>query len=79
MWNTDISAAPVDPNSANIINFIGATVPLHPDFGAGTFHNQPWVFPTKPSPVRKAKVPVTLGHFSMRVIPGPSHSVKCAD
>src|SRR5215467_11345902 len=37
LWNSDISAAPVDPNSANIINFIGATVTLHPDFGAGTF------------------------------------------
>src|SRR5258706_581244 len=40
LWNTDISAAPVDSNSANIINFIGQTVTLHPDFGAGTFHNQ---------------------------------------
>src|ERR1051326_3619932 len=40
LWNTDISAAPVDSNSANIINFIGSTVTLHPDFGAGTFHNQ---------------------------------------
>src|SRR6266700_4038390 len=40
LWNTDISAAPVDSNSANYINFIGSTVTLHPDFGAGTFHNQ---------------------------------------
>src|SRR5207247_8335964 len=40
LWNTDISNAPVDPNSANYINFIGSTVTLHPDFGAGTFHNQ---------------------------------------
>jgi len=40
LWNTDISSAQVDANSANIINFIGSTVTLHPDFGAGTFHNQ---------------------------------------
>src|ERR1700732_3282793 len=40
LWNTDISAAPVDPNSANYITFIGSTVTLHPDFGSGTFHNQ---------------------------------------
>ena len=40
LWNTDISSVPVDPNSANYINFIGSTVTLHPDFGAGTFHNQ---------------------------------------
>jgi hypothetical protein len=34
-WNTDISAAPVDPNSANFIAFInnGGTRHLHPDFG----------------------------------------------
>jgi hypothetical protein len=32
-WNTDISAAPVDPNSAAFINFIGPTRGLHPDFG----------------------------------------------
>jgi hypothetical protein len=32
-WNTDVSAAPVDSRSASYINFIGAGVGLHPDFG----------------------------------------------
>lgn len=32
-WSLDVSAAPVDPNSTNFINFIGATTGLHPDFG----------------------------------------------
>jgi hypothetical protein len=34
-WNTDISAAPVDPSSASYIAFInnGGTRHLHPDFG----------------------------------------------
>jgi hypothetical protein len=32
-WNTDISAAPLDPDSASFINFIGGTRTLHPDFG----------------------------------------------
>ena len=32
-WNVDISAAPVDPNSTNFINFVGVTRGLHPDFG----------------------------------------------
>jgi hypothetical protein len=34
-WNTDVSAAPVDPSSASYINFInnGSTRKLHPDFG----------------------------------------------
>jgi len=39
-WNQDISNAPVDPNSANIINYIGANTPLHPDFGAGLYAGQ---------------------------------------
>jgi len=35
-WNVDVSAAPVDPNSAGYIAFIdnGGTRRLHPDFGA---------------------------------------------
>src|SRR6516165_2143983 len=34
-WNTDVSAAPVDGNSASYIAFInnGGTRKLHPDFG----------------------------------------------
>jgi hypothetical protein len=36
-WNQDISGAAVDPNSANYINFIGSSTPLHPDFGAGLY------------------------------------------
>jgi hypothetical protein len=32
-WNLDISSAPVDPNSAGYISFIGTTRRLHPDFG----------------------------------------------
>jgi hypothetical protein len=39
-WNQDISSAPVDPNSSAIINFIGASTPLHPDFGAGLYAGQ---------------------------------------
>jgi len=32
-WNTDISGAPVDANSANLIASIGLSTGLHPDFG----------------------------------------------
>ena len=32
-WNLDVRNAPVDPNSAAFISFIGATRGLHPDFG----------------------------------------------
>jgi hypothetical protein len=36
-WNQDISGASVDPNSDALINFIGASTPMHPDFGAGLY------------------------------------------
>jgi len=32
-WNTDVTSAPVDPNSASFIDFVGAARKLHPDFG----------------------------------------------
>ena len=71
LWNTDISAAPVDANSSNIINFIGATVTLHPDFGAGTFHNQTIGIPYQVIAGTQAKVAVTLGAFADESDPGP--------
>jgi len=71
LWNTDISAAAVDPNSANIINFIGSTVTLHPDFGAGTFHNQTLGIPYQVVAGTQAKVNVTLGAFASESDPGP--------
>lgn len=62
LWNTDISTSPVDPNSANYINFIGSTVTVHPDFGAGTFHNQTIGIPYQVVAGTQAKVTVTLGN-----------------
>src|SRR5262245_48706377 len=32
-WNLDISNAPLDPNSASYINFVGVNRQAHPDFG----------------------------------------------
>ncbi len=37
LWNQNIARAPVDPNSDAYINFIGANLPLHPDFGSGLY------------------------------------------
>jgi hypothetical protein len=36
-WNTNVSAMPVDPNSANILATIDIGNGLHPDFGAGYY------------------------------------------
>jgi hypothetical protein len=38
-WNQDISSAPVDPNSDNLIASIGLATGLHPDFGAGYYQH----------------------------------------
>ena len=38
LWNTNVSNFPVDPNSAAIINFIGSTTTVHPDFGSGEYN-----------------------------------------
>jgi hypothetical protein len=40
-WNSDISSAPVDPNSANLIASIGIGTGLHADFGSGTYNGGP--------------------------------------
>src|SRR5579863_7159486 len=40
LWNADISTALVDPNSSNIMNFIGMATTLHPDFGQGNYDGQ---------------------------------------
>ena len=62
-WNVDISAAPVDPNSTNFINFIGATVGLHPDFGGDVDPDDPsnpetYGFPYASVPATQPRVPV---------------------
>jgi hypothetical protein len=71
LWNTDISASPVDSNSANYINYIGNTVTLHPDFGAGTYHNQTIGIPYQVVAGTQAKAEVTLGAYADESDPGP--------
>ena len=71
LWNTDISAASVDPNSANIINFIGSAVTLHPDFGAGTFQNHTIGIPYHVVAGAQGKVAVKLGLYADESDPGP--------
>lgn len=61
-WNTDISQAPVDPNSANLIASIGLSTGLHPDFGSGVYAGSligiPYVV------VSSAQAPVPI-HFTL--------------
>jgi hypothetical protein len=71
LWNTDISNAPVDSNSANIIGFIGSAVTLHPDFGAGTYAGQTIGIPYQIVAGTQAKVTVNLGAYTDESDPGP--------
>jgi hypothetical protein len=70
LWNQNIASAPVDPNSGAIINFIGATTPLHPDFGSGLYAGQsigiPYIVESG-SPLVK----VTFTEYGDESDPGP--------
>ena len=68
-WNTDISAQPVDPNSATLIASCGATSPLHPDFGTvynGAPNGIPYVVVHGTQPT----VPVSF-QYASESDPGP--------
>ena len=72
-WNQDISAAPVDGNSATIINFIGGTVGLHADFGSGTFAGASIGIPYIVVDSTQPNVTVNVGTFADEsdVVPTP--------
>jgi hypothetical protein len=71
LWNTDISNAPVDPNSANYINYIGATTTLHPDFGQGLYAGQSMGIPYQIEAGTQPMVPVKLTAYGGQSDPGP--------
>src|ERR1700689_810248 len=71
LWNTDISGAPVDSNSANIIDYIGATVTLHPDFGAGDYDGDSIGIPYQVVAGTQKKVAINLGAYADESDPGP--------
>jgi hypothetical protein len=71
LWNTNISQAPVDPNSGNIINFIGATAPLHPDFGAGLYAGQTIGIPYIVVVDSTARVDIHFTAYGSESDPGP--------
>lgn len=71
-WNRDVSADPVDPNSAAIIAFIGTGTGLHPDFGAGLYNGAPIGIPySVVSSAAQAKVPVAFTAYGSESDPGP--------
>lgn len=67
LWNTDISSAPVDPNSSTIMsNWVGS-VNLHPDWGTDPTYGIPYVIVNGSQPL----VNVHLGAYPDESDPGP--------
>ena len=70
-WNTDISAADIDPNSAAYINFIGPSVILHPDFGSGEYDGSSIGIPYVVVGAGQAFVPIDFTAYGDESDPGP--------
>lgn len=68
-WNQDISKAPVDPNSANLIASIGNDRPVHPDFGT-VWQGAPSGIPYVVVSGKQPKVPITY-QYGDESDPGP--------
>ncbi len=71
LWNQDISGAPVDANSANIINFIGSSVPVHPDFGSGLYQGQSIGIPYLVVNSSQPLLPIIFTAYGDESDPGP--------
>jgi hypothetical protein len=71
LWNTDISASPVDPNSTAIINFIGGGIGLHPDFGSGEYNGSDMGIPYTIVPGTQAMVGINFTAYGDESDPGP--------
>ncbi|MHB0972349.1 MAG: hypothetical protein ACYC7A_12735 [Thermoanaerobaculia bacterium] len=61
-WNVPVTNAPVDPQSANFINFIGPTRGLHPDFGGDAGPVEIYGIPYVTVPGTQPLVPVTFDY-----------------
>jgi hypothetical protein len=71
LWNKDISSATVDPNSANIINFIGPTIGIHPDFGQGEYNGSYMGIPYTVVDSTQLPIPINYQAYGSESDPGP--------
>ena len=68
-WNQDISAVPVDPNSAKLIASIGLNKTLHPDFGT-SYEGVPNGIPYVVVSGKQKRVPIIF-EYTDESDPGP--------
>jgi hypothetical protein len=71
LWNTDISSAPVDPSSAAVINFIGSSIGVHPDFGAGQYQGSTIGIPYSIVSAQQPLIIVNFTAYGSESDPGP--------
>ena len=64
VWRTPVSSLPVAKDSAELIAAIGATAPLHPDFGSGLWDGEPIGIPYNVVPGTQPKVHVSFLYAS---------------
>lgn len=69
-WNQEISAAPLDPNSANLIASIGLATSLHADFGT-VWNGAPNGIPYVVVSGAQSRVPITFTDYGDESDPGP--------
>jgi hypothetical protein len=70
-WNADISGAPIDPNSGNLIANIGVNGSLFPDFGAGLYGGAPIGIPYIVVAGTQPLVAVNFTDYGDESDPGP--------
>lgn len=70
IWNTPIDHLPAMSNSSTLVNTIGASAYVHPDFGSGTYNGGPIGIPFITVPGTQTKYPATFLYAS-ESDPGP--------
>jgi hypothetical protein len=71
LWNQDISSAAVDSNSTAIVNFIGSTIGLHADFGAGQYQGSTIGIPYSVAGLQQPNIPINFTAYGDESDPGP--------
>src|SRR5271165_1535684 len=71
LWNTDISSAAVDANSAAIINYIGPSIGLHADFGSGEYNGSYIGIPYTVVDSSQPLVPINYNAYGSESDAGP--------
>ena len=74
-WNTDVSSAPVDPNSDALIASIGLTTGPHADFGSGTYLGSRIGIPYVVVSGTQARVPITWTDYQTHIPTGDDRFV----